>query len=165
MRKFLTIGAAGVALVAAGQAMAADTVITYTIQPTCDVTDLDDVTVNSANVGAANQALTQTEVFTVICDDAAGATLSLTTANGGLQNADDATIVNNYTAAVTGTGITTASLTTDGTAGATVPVVQTASADLANPANSDNATLTVTADAFAFSGTYSDTLTIDITAN
>lgn len=165
MRNLLTIGAAGLALAVAGQAMAADTVITYTIAPTCEVTDLDNIDVASATVGAANTALSQTEAFTVICDDAGGATLSLTTLNGGLQNADDATILSNYTAAVTGTGITTASLTTDGTAGASVPVVQAASADLANPANSDNATLTLTADAFSFSGTYSDTLTIDITAN
>ncbi|MGI9449924.1 MAG: hypothetical protein ACR2QH_04700 [Geminicoccaceae bacterium] len=165
MRNIMPIGAASVALLCIGQAMAADSTITYDIQPTCEVRDLDGIVFTTSSPGDPSLTVARSELFTLICDDPNGAGITLTTTNGGLLNSDASSLVN-YFATVQGVGINFPFLTTNGTPTTSPNFPQAASAILADPNNSNNVSLAVRAtEPFTFSGTYTDTLSIEITGN
>ncbi|MGI9449923.1 MAG: hypothetical protein ACR2QH_04695 [Geminicoccaceae bacterium] len=164
MRKLLAIGAASVALFGAVQALAADSTVTYDIQPTCEVQGLFPqfnllIPVADGIPRQSGQALA------LICDDPNGATISLRTANGGLQSTTDPSLLVDYTTQLRYLGETPVTLTlvTDGTPLAEVTQALVPGVDLANPSGL-NTTLTLLA-GFEFSGVYTDTLSIDITGN
>lgn len=169
MRKFLTIGTASVVLFSVGQAIAADSVVSYDIQPTCEVAGTPSTLSDSAPSLAPIFRPAAGATFQLICDDPNGATLTLTTANGGLKHDQDETIVVNYFAEVRDNAFSDfpqTSLTTDGTPGGSTSQLLEASESLANQAGNNNATLLVVwPNSFPFSGVYTDTLSIDITAN
>ena len=202
MRNLLPIGAASVALFGAAQAMAADSTVIYDIEPTCEVQDLsgtlrfNDLTVGGRRFRGFGGAIPPpppppaVAQFTLICDDPNGATLTLASANGGLQSSEDPSLIVGYRAVAgpalrppppppppgsppgSGSGSSqgpsfslTAILEAQGT-----PVSSSTSffaqAELANPNERRNAQVAVSAtSSFLFSGTYTDTLSINVSGN
>lgn len=163
MCKLLTISTASVALFGAVSVMAADSTVTYDIQPTCEVQDLDAITLAASSLDDPNLSRNSSaELFTLICDDPNGARITLTTTNGGLQSTGDPTLLVNYVVTLRLIASGT-QLFTDGTPFAEVTVDFPPLADLVNP-RGINAELFVLA-SFDFSGVYTDTLSINITGN
>ncbi|MGI9449922.1 MAG: hypothetical protein ACR2QH_04690 [Geminicoccaceae bacterium] len=176
MREFLAIGAASVALFGASQAMAADSTVTYDIGTTCEVGGLVDIDISEPIT--ATPPVNRSIPMSIICDDPGGAILTLTTANGGVQHTLDSTTIVNYQAVVAvpqsdniWNGSDFPNLTTDGTAGATDTTIVLPSANLAagvgvpSDGNSTATLVVLFSEPFPFSGTYTDTLSIDITGN
>ena len=177
MRAFLALGAASITLFGAVQAMAAESTVTYDIGATCELGGIIDIDI-SAPITATHPVNTRSIPISIICDDPGGATLTLTTANGGVQHTLDPSITVNYLAAMSvpqsdniWVGGDFPFLTTDGTAGATDTTIVPASANLAAgvgvPSDgSSTARLIVQfLEFFPFSGTYTDTVSVNITGN
>lgn len=165
VRNLLAFGVASASLLSAVQAMAADSTVTYDIQPTCKVERLPSQ-LNQPTI-ADGRPRQSGQPFTLICDDPSGATLSLRTTNGGLQSIDDPTLLVDYRIRLldfrSGIRYPALTLATDGTPFAEVTQVVATSADLVNPSSS-NTFLELLA-GFTFSGIYTDTLSINITGN
>ncbi|MGI9449921.1 MAG: hypothetical protein ACR2QH_04685 [Geminicoccaceae bacterium] len=169
MRKLLTAGAASVAFFSTAQAMAADSVVSYDIQSTCEVSQLqptvERLVTSLANATGGNQG----SGFRLVCDDPNGATLTLATTNGGLLNADDPSVLLNYSVeAIGGPGqdIAQTFLTTDGTPGGSVSQTLAANEDLANGVGIGNMIFRVYwPSSFPFAGAYTDTVSVNVTGN
>ena len=169
MRNLLILGAASIALLSASQAMAADSVISYDIQSTCEVSLLQPSVERSVTSLANATGGNQGSGFQLVCDDPNGATLTLTTTNGGLQNSDDPSILLNYSVEAIGGpawDIAQTFLTTDGTPGGSVSQTLAANEDLANRVGIGNMIFRVYwPSSFPLAGAYTDTVSVNVTGN
>ncbi|MDI4667598.1 hypothetical protein MKZ42_07825 [Pseudoalteromonas shioyasakiensis] len=158
MKKLIALSA--IAMLSSGAALAENINISGSVASVCEVSNLD----TSTYFPSIAKDQTTTLDFELQCNDSDGATLKLTTSEGHLQNADDEDDGVGYTAALTAAPFAFTLIADDGDNDESAEQSQPGSAALAVGGIPGTIVLTITEDPI-FSGTYSDTLMLTVTAN
>ena len=165
MRNMLMVGAASFALFGATQAMAVDTTMNGAVPEVCEISGLDNFLQFSSMT--SGQTVSDNDLI-IQCNDADGATVELRSAEGGMEADDDEDFALTYDATLSAPGVVGLPLVLNAPGGPGLNDVFVTSdvdgsLDLANGVTAAiEVELTETA---VFSGGYSDTLSIEITAN
>lgn len=163
--KKLTICAAAITALFGTQVNAApgDVQLVGYVSPVCEVTGL---ATQLLDFGDVTDIQTVSLNLGMQCNDVDGATVSLTSSEGGLESDDNEDFALEYTATFAPTGLSPLVLNAPGG-----PGLNDVSVDVAYPGSSTlaggvGATLTVaTTETATWAGGYSDTLTVNITSN
>lgn len=158
MKKLMTLTA--IAALTSGAAFAENLNVGGSVASICEVSNIN-TTVYFANLAKDE---TQNISFDLQCNDADGATMSLTTAEGHLQNADQEDRGVGYTAELNADAFSFILTAENGVNDQSVEQSQPGSVTLANGGVAGNIELTITENP-VFAGTYADTLMLAITAN
>ncbi|SON52403.1 hypothetical protein [Vibrio tapetis] len=159
----LTICAIAVTAAFTTQANAGDVQLVGYVAPVCEVNGLYTQLLDFGQIDASTQTVTAN--LTLKCNDADGAVVTLTSAEGGLESDDNEDFAIGYTATLTPSSMTPLVLVTAGGPGLN-NVSATQGYSGSNLASGTAASLVVeTASTAQWSGGYSDTLTVQITAN
>ncbi|ENC6710298.1 hypothetical protein ABKY54_004914 [Vibrio harveyi] len=163
--KKLTICAAAVTAIFGSQVHAGpgDVQLVGYVSPVCEVSGL---ATQLLDFGDVTQEQTVSIDLDMKCNDVDGATVSLTSSEGGLESDDDEDFALTYTATFAPTGLPSFDLNAPGG-----PGLNDVSSELSYPgslglASGVDATLTVqTTEVATWAGGYSDTLTVNVTSN
>ncbi len=158
MKKLITLSA--IAILTSGTALAENLNVGGAVESICEVSNVNTTTYFPAL--AKDQ--TKTIGFDLQCNDADGATMSLTTAEGHLQNADREDQGVGYTAELNANPFAFTLVAENGHNDQSVEQSQPGSFALAAGGVAGTIELTITQNP-VFSGTYADTLMLAITAN
>ncbi|KOE84926.1 hypothetical protein HGG78_15675 [Vibrio aestuarianus] len=162
--KKLTMCAVAVSALFGTQVNAASLQLTGFIEPVCEITDLSS---QALNFGAVTSVQTAQDDITVKCNDSDGATITLTSVEGGLESDDNEDYAIPYTAILTPSvsGLAPITLNAPGGPGLNNVSVSESYSGSTSLATGVSATLSITTTATAlWAGGYSDTLTVQITA-
>ena len=133
------------------------------VSPVCEVSGL---STQLVDLGLVTSTQSVSIPLGIQCNDIDGATVKLTSAEGGLESDDNEDYALKYTATFTPAGLTPLVLNTPGGPGPNNVSEEMSYAGSANLATGVGATLdVVTTETAAWAGGYSDTLTVNITSN
>ena len=166
MKKLTLCAAAVTALVAStSHAAPGDVQLVGYVSPVCEVSGLNTQLLDFGSVTSANQQVGINMDFQ--CNDIDGATVTLTSAEGGLESDDDEDFALTYTALFTPGSITPAlQLNAPGGPGQNDVSVSQSYGGSSSLATGVTASLLVTTtEAATWAGGYSDTLTVNVTSN
>ncbi|NHH88357.1 MULTISPECIES: hypothetical protein [unclassified Pseudoalteromonas] len=158
MKKLMTLTA--IAVLTSGAAFAENLNVGGSVASICEVSNIN----TTAYFPALAKDQTKMINFDLQCNDADGATMSLTTAEGHLQNADQEDQGVGYTAELNANPFSFTLTADNGINDQSVEQSQPGSVALATGGIAGTIELTVTEDP-VFAGTYADTLMLAITAN
>lgn len=158
MKKLIALSV--LATLSSGAAVAENLNLGGSVESICEVSNID--TAHFFPTLAAGNSKNVT--FDLQCNDADGATMSLTTSEGHLQNADNENRGVGYTAKLTAEAFDFTLSAEDGKNDQVASQSKPGSETLAAGGVAGNILLTVTQTP-VYSGTYSDTLKLAITAN
>ena len=165
MRKLTLCAAAVTAFVAsASHAAPGNVQLLGFVAPVCEVSGLNSQALDFGDVTSDHKQVNIN--MHMKCNDVDGATVTLISAEGGLESDDDEDFALTYDAVFTPTGLTPLTLNAPGGPGQNdVPASQTYGGS-PNLATGIGASLVVTTtEAATWAGGYSDTLTVNITSN
>lgn len=163
--KKLTICAAAITAIFGSQAHAGpgDVQLVGYVSPVCAVEGLNS---QLLDFGDVTQNKTVSIDMTMKCNDVDGATVSLTSSEGGLESDDDEDFALTYDATFAPTGLQPLVLNAPGGPGANDVSVEKSYPGSSGLASGIGATLTVnTTETATWAGGYSDTLTVNVTSN
>ncbi|ASM54754.1 hypothetical protein PNIG_a2773 [Pseudoalteromonas nigrifaciens] len=158
MKKLIVLSA--IAALTSGAALADSINLGAAVQSVCGVSNTETVKYFPA-LALGNSA---TVNFNLQCNDVDGATISLTTSEGHLQNSDNEDMGVGYTAALSAGPFAFTLTADDGANDQSASQSQAGTAALAAGGLAGTILVTVTQTP-TWSGTYADTLTLGITAN
>lgn len=158
MKKLIVISA--IAALTSGSALADSINVGGAVQSVCEISNAGTV-MYFPNLTSGNNS---TINFELQCNDVDGATLSLTTAEGHLQNADDEDQGVGYTADLNAGPFSFTLTADDGWNDQSAEQSQAGTPGMAAGGVAGSILITVTEEP-VWSGTYADTLTLGITAN
>ncbi|UGA56562.1 hypothetical protein [Vibrio sp. VB16] len=162
--KKLTLCAISVSALFAVNANAGDVQLVGFVAPVCEVTGMNSQLVDFGMVDAGFQTINVP--LGIQCNDADGATVTLISAEGGLESDDQEDFALTYDAVFTPSGLAALTLNAPGGPGLNDVSASQSYGGSGTLATGVPATLDVTTTETAtFSGGYSDTLTIQITQN
>ena len=169
MKKLMGVTAVAVVLTAPAFAQTGGTQLTGQVQAICSVTD----PLLDMEFASMTSSSSVSDNFSIQCNDADGATMKLQSSEGGLENDDNEDQVIHYVATISGTdfgGLTldTAALsgTTQAANGANDIFVTATAGGSTSLASGQSGFLNVSHSGGAvWAGGYSDTLTLQLTAN
>lgn len=162
--KKLTMCAVAVSALFGTQVNAGSLHLTGFIEPVCEITDLAS---QALNFGAVTSVQTAQDDITVKCNDSDGATITLTSVEGGLESDDNEDYAIPYQAVLTPSvsGLAPITLNAPGGPGLNNVSVSESYSGSTSLATGVSATLSITTQGTAlWAGGYSDTLTVQITA-
>ncbi|MDN3697136.1 MULTISPECIES: hypothetical protein [Vibrio] len=161
--KKLTICAVAVSGLFAAQANAGDVQLVGFVAPVCEVSGLYTQLLDFGQVSSIQSVSTD---LSIQCNDADGATVTLTSAEGGLESDDKEDYAIGYTATLSPDSHADLVLTTLGGPGANdVSASMSYSGSLALAGGVPTSLSVTTNETMGWSGGYSDTLTVQVTAN
>lgn len=165
--KKLTLYVATITAIFGAQVQAApgDVQLVGYVSPVCEVTGLSTQLTDIGDVSTSNQTISISGLF-MKCNDADGATVTLTSAEGGLESDDKEDFALTYNATFKPTGLADFTLNAPGGPGQNNVSVSNPYAGSGTLATGVDASIDiVTTQASPWAGGYSDTLTINITSN
>ncbi|WP_018982194.1 hypothetical protein [Salinimonas chungwhensis] len=165
MRKLTLCAAAVTALVAsASHAGPGDVQLVGYVSPVCEVSGLNTQLLDFGDVTSSHQSVNIGMHFK--CNDVDGATVTLISAEGGLESDDDEDFALTYDAVFTPTGLTPLTLNAPGGPGQNdVPASQIYGGSSALASGVGASLVVTTTEAATWAGGYSDTLTVNVTSN
>ena len=162
--KKLTLCAIAVSGLFAAQANAGDVQLAGYVPAVCEVTGLNTQLLDFGSVATANQTVTYG--LNIQCNDGDGATITMTSAEGGLESDDVEDYAIAYDAVLSPAGLTDLTLNAPGGIGTNGTSNSASYGGSGLLATGISATLDIeTQGAAPWSGGYSDTLTVQISAN